>query len=286
MALNIDDIRIEEKRFSILQEIRDFAIIFIVIVCFGWLFINAQLLVIIVDDIVNKTSVSANDITLSSPKKTINIASVEKKEKKKNWDDMSKLKKRLLKKKLSEKLSNIWFWDRTDMIYKPSYESVVKKNLKSYSMNFNTLPPDNRLKIPAIWVNVNVLTLTNIPIKTIEKADYDSYLYKWVIKYPYTWTPGNKWNVFIFGHTSYYWWKKNPYGSVFAKIPQLKHGDIMQLTRHWKIYKYKIFKKFIQHPSQVDYVYKKYQDGQYLTIMWCYPIWTDRDRMVIVAKRE
>jgi len=84
MALNIDDIRIEEKRFSILQEIRDFAIIFIVIVCFGWLFINAQLLVIIVDDIVNKTSVSANDITLSSTKKTINIASVEKKEKKKN----------------------------------------------------------------------------------------------------------------------------------------------------------------------------------------------------------
>jgi len=84
MALNIDDIRIEEKRFSILQEIRDFSIIFIVIVGFGWLFINAQLLVIIFDDIVNKTSVSANDITLSSPKKIINIASMEKKEKKQN----------------------------------------------------------------------------------------------------------------------------------------------------------------------------------------------------------
>lgn len=286
MAINIDDIHIKERHFSIWQEIRDFSIIFTIIMGFGWLFINAQLLVIIFDDITNKTSVSANNIVLSSPNKTINLALMEKKINKKHWDDMSKLKERLLKESLSKKILNVWFWERDDIIYKPSYESIVKKNLKSYNMNFNTLPPDNRLTIPAIWVDVHVLTLTNIPIKTIEKADYDKYLYHWVIKYPYTWTPGDKWNVFIFGHTSYYWWKHNPYANIFAKTPQLKHWDTMELTWKWKQYKYKIFKKLILHPYQVDDVYRKYQNGQYLTIMWCYPIWTDINRMIIIAKKE
>lgn len=285
MAINIDDIKIVERKFSIWSEIRDFSIIFIVIVGFGWLFINAQLFVIAFDDILGKSSVSANEMVVASPKKTVNLSSVEKFHKKQEGDDMLKLKEKLLKEKLLKKLSNIWIWERTDMIYKPSYESIIKEHLKSYNMNFNTLPPDNRLTIPAIWVDVHVVTLTNVPIKTIESADYDKYLYKWVVKYPYTPNPWEKWDIFIFGHTSYYWWKHNPYANIFAKIPQLRHGDIIQLTWKWKIYKYEIFKKFIKSPNQVAYLYKKYQDWEYLSIMWCYPIWSDRSRMVIVAKR-
>ncbi len=288
MSLNIDDIKIEEKRFSIWQEIKDFSIIFTIIVGFGWLFINAQLVVIIFDNIVNKTSVSANEMTtISSSKKTVNFnKSIQTWEKQENGDDMAKLKERLLKEKLSQKLSNMESWERTDIIYKPSYESIVKKNIKSYNIDFNTLPPDNRLTIPKIWVDVHTVTLTNVPIKTIENADYDEYLDKWVVKYPYTWKPWEKWNVFIFGHTSYYWWKKNPYGTVFAKIPQLRHGDSMNLTWNWNQHEYKVFKKLIVYPNQVDEIYKKYQDWEYLTIMWCYPIWSDKQRMLIIAKKE
>jgi len=283
MSLNIEDIKIVEKRFSILNELRDFSIIFIIIVCFGWLFINWQLLVIVFDDILNKKSVSANEIKLYSSKKAINLSSLEKQE---NWDNMEQLKKRLLKENLSKKFSNVWIWKRTDIIYKPSYEAIVKKNLKSYNMNFNILPPDNRLTIPAIWVDVHVVTLTNVPIKTIQTANYDEYLYNWVVKYPYTSDPWITWNVFIFGHTSYYWWKHNPYGSIFAKITQLKDNDMMQLTWKWKEYKYKIFKKIILSPYQVDDIYQQYQDWEYLTIMWCYPIWSDRQRMLVIAKKE
>jgi sortase (surface protein transpeptidase) len=49
------------------------------------------------------------------------------------------------------------------------------------------------------------------------------------VKYPYTPDPGQSGNILIFGHTSYYWWKKNPYGDIFAKIPLLRHGDIIEI---------------------------------------------------------
>lgn len=286
MSFNIDDIKVDEKNFSIWQEIRDFSIIFIIIVGFGWLFINAQLITIIFDSIVNKTSVSANEIIFPSSQKAVNLSSVENKQEKEGNEDISRLKERIFKEKLSKKLSNIKNIERTDILYKPSYESIIKNNIKSYNINFNILPPDNRLIIPKIWVDAHIVTLTNVPIKTIEDANYDDYLYKWVVKYPYTWKPWEKWNVFIFGHTSYYWWKKNPYGTVFAKIPQLRHWYSIYLIWNWKEHEYKIFKKVVVYPNQVDEVYKKYQDGEYLTIMWCYPIWSDKQRMLVIAKKE
>jgi len=285
MSLNIDDITVN-KKISWFWEIKDFLIIFTIIFWFGWLFINAQLFVILFDNVF-KTSVSANDIVLASPKKQIVIQHITEYVKHdENSDNMNNLKKKILWEALDKKLDNLKKQTRSWILYKPSYESLIKKNINNYDISFNTLPPDSRLVIPKIWVNVHVQSLTNIPIKTIETANYDKYLYHGVIQYPYTPDPGTTWNVFIFGHTSYYWWKHNPYATVFSKIPRLRHWDYMNLRWWWKVYKYKVIKKFVLKTYQVEWTYKKYQNGQYLTIMWCYPIWTDKERMVIIAKRE
>ncbi len=284
MSLNIDDIRLG-KKFSLFWEIKDFIIIFTIIFWFGWLFINAQLFVILFDNVF-KTSVSANDIVLATPKEQVVVKHITEYVKKdENSDNMNNLKKKILGEALDKKLDNLKKQTRSWILYKPSYESLIKKNINNYDINFNTLPPDNRIIIPKIWVNVHVQSLTNIPIKVIETASYDKYLFHWVIQYPYTPDPGTTWNVFIFGHTSYYWWAHNPYANVFAKIPRLRHWDYMNLTWGWKVYKYREIKKFILKTYQVEATYKKYQDGQYLTIMWCYPIWTSKERMVIIAKR-
>ena len=293
MSLNIDDLNVLEdtkKKFSLWKEIRDFVTIFIIIFWFGWLFVNAQLIFILIDNLSWTDVVKANNIVLAQPEKKISIKtinnSIKKEEITKNSDNLENLKRHILEKKLNEKLDSIHKQYRTDAIYKPRYNDLLKNNLSLYNIKFNTLPPDARLIIPKIWVDVHIVTLSNIPIEKIKKADYDEYLYDGVVKYPYTTDPWQKGNVFIFGHTSYYWWKKNPYWTVFSKIPRLRHGDIMEVTWNSKKYEYKIFKKLILNPSQVEYFYKKYKNGEFLTIMWCYPIWTDRQRMVIVAKRE
>jgi len=41
--------------------------------------------------------------------------------------------------------------NRNWILYKPSYESLVKNNVNNYDISFNTLPPDNRIIIPKIW---------------------------------------------------------------------------------------------------------------------------------------
>jgi sortase (surface protein transpeptidase) len=65
----------------------------------------------------------------------------------------------------------------------------------------------------------------------------------------------------------------------------LRHGDIIQIIWNWKIYQYKVFKKLIRYPRQVAATYKYYNKGHILTLMGCYPIWTDRQRMLIIAKQ-
>lgn len=272
------------KKRSIWSEIRDFVIIFFIVFSFWWLFINAQLFVILFDNIFD-SKVSASDINMAVPKiEKVKIKTIIHNEKKNESDNFELLKKKLLLEKLNWKLAHLKIIQRTDIVYKPSYESILKSRLASYHLNFNTLPPDPRLVIPKIWVNVHIVTLSNIPIEVIKKADYDKYLYHGVVKYPYTPDPWTTWNVFIFWHSSYYWWKHNPYGTIFAKIPVLRHGDIIQVYWKWKIYKYAVFKKLILKPYQVDDVYKKYNTWKYLSIMACYPIWSDRERMVILSK--
>jgi len=291
MSFNIDTlgtVEKKQKRFSLLEEIRDFVTIFVIIFGFWWLFVNAQLVLILVDNLTWSDVVRANEVILAQPNKQLSIKNIDySKEKTSKVDDDSfkEIRKKILEKKINEKLNLLHRSYRTDSVYKPKYNDLLKDNSKWYNINFNVLPPDARLSIPKIWVDVHIVTLSNVSIKTIKDADYDKYLYDGVVKYPYTTDPGQKGNVFIFGHTSYYWWKKNPYGTVFSKIPRLRHWDIMKLNWGGKVYSYEIFKKLILSPKQVSSFYKKYKNWEFLTIMGCYPIGSDRQRMVIIAKR-
>ncbi len=281
--INLNELdKVVYKKNSFFQQLKDFIVVFIVVLSFGWLFINAQLVFILFDNLFH-TSVAASDIVMVSPSTSVKINKVQKLQSKDEGDDLSDLKRKILEKQLNKKLSK-FSATKTDMIYKPSYKVLIRNNLLSYSIKFNTLPPDARIIIPKLDINVHIVNLTNIPIEKIKKADYDEYLYSWVVKYPYTADPGQTWNVFIFGHSSYYWWKHNPYGSVFAKLPSLRHWDLIQISWNWKIYTYRIFKKLILYPREVEYSYKRYRKGQYLTLMTCYPVWSDRQRMLVIAE--
>jgi sortase (surface protein transpeptidase) len=66
----------------------------------------------------------------------------------------------------------------------------------------------------------------------------------------------------------------------------LRHGDIIEIIWNWKVYKYQIFKKLVKYPRQVKATYQYYaKQGKILTLMGCYPIGTDRQRMLIIAKQ-
>lgn len=157
---------------------------------------------------------------------------------------------------------------------------------KDYDFSYSLVPPGNRIFIPSIWVDAPIVDINSVSEDRLKHGQFDAELFSGVVKYPSTPEPWHKGNTLIFGHTSYYRWKKNPYGEVFAKIYDLKKWDAIKVARKWQLYEYEIVESKVVKPTEVDATYMQFTDWEYITLMWCYPIGTDSRRWLIIAKRK
>ena len=166
-------------------------------------------------------------------------------------------------------------------------DHYLQQNLDSYDFSFNLLPPTNRLIIPAINLDVPLVETNVHDYKKFTETTFDADLENWVVKYPTTPNPWDWWNAFFFGHTSQEYWKNNPYGTVFRRIPQLKENDKIQVVRDGVLYEYKVIKTVIVKPKDVNDTYVNFWEEwkEYITLMWCYPIWRTDKRMMIFAEK-
>lgn len=179
-------------------------------------------------------------------------------------------------------------YDSSDVLVKQTTDTLqesLEEKMKSYSFEFNTIPPTDRLIISKINLDVPIVNSQYKKESEFTQWNFDAELENWVVKYPTTPEPGKNWNTLIFGHTSQEWREKNPYGTVFSKIPNLVEWDEITVIRWWNLYKYKIIEKTIVSPKNVDEQYKKYKDGDFITLMGCYPIGRTDKRMMITAER-
>jgi len=166
-------------------------------------------------------------------------------------------------------------------------DHYLQQNLDSYDFSFNLLPPTNRLIIPAINLDVPLVETTLTNFSKVNETSFDTDLENGVVKYPTTPNPWEWWNALFFGHTSQEYWKKNPYGTVFRRIPQLKENDKIQIVRDGVLYEYKVLKTVIVKPKNVNDTYVNFGEEwkEYITLMWCYPIWRTDKRMMIFAEK-
>ena len=165
-------------------------------------------------------------------------------------------------------------------------ESLLKNNIKQYDFKFNTLPPTDRLVVPSINIDVPLNLSQYKDSEDFTKWNFDEELKHWVVLYPTTPVPWNDWNTLIFGHTSLEFWniEENPYGNVFVNIPKLEVWNEIKVIWKWKLYTYKVIEKVVKNPKQVNIEYLKYQDDNYVTLMGCYPIGTDKQRIMVIGK--
>ncbi len=157
---------------------------------------------------------------------------------------------------------------------------------KKYDFSYSLLPPGNRIYIPSIGVDAPIVDISVTSESKLKHGDFTSELFSWVVKYPSTPEPGYKGNTLIFGHTSYYRWKKNPFGEVFAKIYDLKKWDEIKIAWKGQLYTYEIVDSVVVSPDKVDATYMQYTKGEYITLMGCYPVGSDSRRWLIIAKRK
>ncbi|MBO4203656.1 class E sortase [bacterium] len=151
----------------------------------------------------------------------------------------------------------------------PDTDQILTKQLNSYPLTFNLLPPINRIIIPSIGVDTPIVQRQAKSHDAFVNGDFSDELENGVVKYPTSPAPGEKGNLFLFGHTSQEYRKHNKYGTVFRNIPKLKPGDEIQIVREGNLYTYKVVTTEIVSPKKVGDTYLKYAnlDKEYLTLM-------------------
>lgn len=147
-------------------------------------------------------------------------------------------------------------------------------------------PPDNRLLIPRLNLNVPLVTP---PMESLlqqnwtqVETDIQNALVGGVVHYPGTARPGQAGNFFVTGHSSYYPWAPGKFKTVFARLPELKPGD-----EYWVYYKgdrhrYIVTEKKEVLPSDVT-VLDQPENKRISTLMTCTPIGTTLRRLIVQA---
>lgn len=113
------------------------------------------------------------------------------------------------------------------------------------------------------------------------ESEYLSRLKKGVAHAKGTALPGEKGRSFIFAHSSGNPLELTRLNTVFLKLGELKKGDIIEIKRNNKVYKYKVVDKKIVWPGEINYLKEKGGDG--LIIQTCWPIGTSFKRLLVFA---
>jgi sortase A len=134
--------------------------------------------------------------------------------------------------------------------------------------------PENHIVIPKVKINVPIVW--NVPIN-----ESLNYLDKGVVHTKGSAMPGQPGNVFISGHSSYFW--SGPYSSIFAMIHELKKNDEIAIVWNNYTYKYRVYNSVVISPNQVEYLNQD-RSKRILSLMTCTPIGTDWKRLIVQAE--
>lgn len=148
-------------------------------------------------------------------------------------------------------------------------------------------PPENRLIIPSLGLNVPLATpvyeaLLSEDWTQLEK-DIQAALELGVVHYPGTARPGQAGNFFVTGHSSYYAWAPGKYKSVFSKLSRLNIGDEYFVYYGGDKHRYVITEKKEVRPNNVD-VLDQPLNKRISTLMTCTPVGTTLRRLILVAQ--
>lgn len=148
-------------------------------------------------------------------------------------------------------------------------------------------PPDNRLLIPSLGLNVPIVIPPSDALLKEEwerlEQDIQAALENGTIHYPGTARPGQAGNFFVTGHSSYYPWSKGKYKSVFARLPALKTGDEFWIYYGGDRHRYVIQEKREVKPTDV-HVLDQPLDRRIATLMTCVPVGTTLRRLILTAQ--
>lgn len=135
---------------------------------------------------------------------------------------------------------------------------------------------NNNLYIPKLGIRA--------PINwEIPESEAIEKLQTGVVHLESTGLPGTDGNIFITGHSSYYWWDPGQFKTVFALLPNIENNDTIYITYNEQLYIYKVTETLTVNPSDT-YVMDKLNYPA-LSLMTCVPVGTNLQRFIVRAKQ-
>ncbi len=148
-------------------------------------------------------------------------------------------------------------------------------------------PPDNRIIIPKLNINVPLVTPSYQNLLQENWAgveeDIQSSLQHGVVHYPGTARPGQAGNFFVTGHSSYYPWAPGKYKNVFARLHEMDVGDEYWVYYGGDRHRYRVVEKKEVRPSDVT-VLDQPLSHRTATLMTCTPVGTTLRRLIVTAE--
>lgn len=187
-------------------------------------------------------------------------------------------------------------------------DNVAQKKYYVADVKLSNKPPDIGPKQPVgllaktLRINpVEVLTPTDVGfsivvpkiaanakiIANVDAADEKVYLdvlQRGVAHALGTAFPGEGGHVFLFAHSTDYFWNVGTYNAVFYLLGKLEKGDEINIFYKNQRYVYKVQDKIVVDPSRADYLTRK-SNKEFLTLQTCWPIGTTLKRLLVFATR-
>ncbi len=141
--------------------------------------------------------------------------------------------------------------------------------------------PNFSVIIPKIGANSRVLA----NIDASDEKIYLDALNKGVAQAAGTAYPGEGGHIFLFAHSTDYFWNVGTYNAVFYLLYKLEKGNEIDLFYKGQRYVYKVVGKEVVNPDQVQYLTRK-TNREFLTLQTCWPLGTTLKRLLVFAVRE
>ncbi|MEK7495509.1 MAG: sortase [Patescibacteria group bacterium] len=140
--------------------------------------------------------------------------------------------------------------------------------------------PNFSIVIPKIGANAKVQS-------NIDASDQNIYLdalNKGVAHTLGTAFPGEGGHIFLFAHSTDYFWNISTYNAIFYLLYKLEKNDEVNIFYNGQRYVYRVIGQEIVDPSQVQYLTRK-TNKEFLTLQTCWPPGTTLKRLLIFAVR-